>query len=122
MNDSLLPIKQRFSGERFFELVLIVGAFTAFIALALYGYLGTFSRYGSDDYCLSAFFLQDNLLRAMIRRYFEASSRYTNILFIGFVDKIFGWYNVAILPALMLAIFRSHRLLTCMRLSTGVLA
>ncbi|HXQ32717.1 MAG TPA: hypothetical protein VN843_01725, partial [Anaerolineales bacterium] len=29
----------------------------------------------------------------------------TNILFIGLVDKIFGWYNVAILPALMLPLF-----------------
>src|ERR1051325_196131 len=105
MNHPSMPVKQKFAGERFFELTLAVGAFAAFIAVALYGYLGTFSRYGSDDYCLSAFFLQDNLLRAMIIRYFEASSRYTNILFIGFVDKVFGWYNVAILPALMLALF-----------------
>src|SRR5688500_6547141 len=41
----------------------------------------------------------------MIRRYFVTSGRFTNILFIGFVDKIFGWHNVAILPPLMLALF-----------------
>src|ERR1043165_2654881 len=105
MKYSSLLMKQRSSGEQFLKFPLVVGSFTTFVALALYGYLGTFSRYGSDDYCLSAFFLQDNLLRAMIIRYFEASSRYTNILFIGFVDKVFGWYNVAILPALMLALF-----------------
>jgi hypothetical protein len=34
-----------------------------------------------------------------------ASSRYTNILFIGLSDRFFGWYNVAILPALMLSLF-----------------
>ncbi len=34
-----------------------------------------------------------------------ATSRYTNIIFIGLADKLFGWYNVAILPALMLALF-----------------
>jgi hypothetical protein len=34
----------------------------------------------------------------MTRRYFVSSSRYTNILFIGLVDNLFGWYNVAILP------------------------
>ena len=32
------------------EFVALFGTLTASIALALYGYLGTFSRYGSDDY------------------------------------------------------------------------
>jgi hypothetical protein len=98
-------MKQRFSQEQFFWLALGLGVLTTFIALALYAYLGTFSRYGSDDYCLSAFFLQDNLGSAMVERYFIASSRYTNILFIGLVDNVFGWYNVAILPGLMIALF-----------------
>jgi hypothetical protein len=98
-------MKQRFSLEQFFWLALGLGVLTTFIALALYAYLGTFSRYGSDDYCLSAFFLQDNLGSAMVERYFIASSRYTNILFIGLVDNVFGWYNVAILPGLMIALF-----------------
>ena len=93
------------SREGFLRAALFTGAFTTLAALGLYAYLGTFSRYGSDDYCLSAFFLQDDLFGAMIRRYFEASSRYTNILFIGLVDRLFGWYNVAILPALMLSLF-----------------
>ena len=35
----------------------------------------------------------------------NASSRYTNILFIGLSDTVLGWYNVAILPALMLSLF-----------------
>lgn len=93
------------SEEPILKFLALFGTLTALIALALYGYLGTFSRYGSDDYCLSAFFFKDNLLNAMVLRYFEASSRYTNILFIGLVDTLFGWYNVAILPALMLVLF-----------------
>ncbi len=97
-------MKQRFSIEQFFSWALSLGVLTTFLALSLYGYLGTFSRYGSDDYCLSAFFLQDHLFNAFIQRYFVASSRYTNILFIGLVDKLFGWYNVAILPPLMIAL------------------
>ena len=96
---------QQFSKSRLPTLVFGLGILSAFIALALYAYLGSFSRYGSDDYCLSAFFLQDNLVNAMIQRYYLASSRYTNILFIGLVDRILGWYNVAILPALMLFLF-----------------
>src|SRR6266487_958624 len=98
-------MKQRFSEEQFLGLDLSLGAFATFIALAIYAYLGTFSRYGSDDYCLSAFFLQKNLINAMIQRYVSATSRYTNIIFIGIADKLFGWHNVAILPALMLALF-----------------
>jgi hypothetical protein len=98
-------MKQRFSAEQFLDVALSLGAFTTSVALSLYGYLGVFSRYGSDDYCLSAFFVQDHLFDALIHRYFTSSSRYTNILFIGFVDKFLGWYNVAILPALMLILF-----------------
>jgi hypothetical protein len=103
MNDSpnrLLP-----SEDSLFGLALSIGSITALSALALYAYLGIFSRYASDDYCLSAFFLTDDFFGAMIRRYLGASSRYTNILFIGLSDKLFGWHNVAILPALMLSLF-----------------
>ena len=105
MQNSQVNIKQRFSEESSFRLALSLSLLTTLIALALYGYLGTFSRYGSDDYCLSAFFVQDHVFNAFLQRYFSASSRYTNILFIGLVDRLFGWYNVAILPALMLALF-----------------
>src|SRR5512138_2887928 len=104
-NKSQPRMKQRLSAEQLPGLAIALGIFATLSALVLYGYLGTFSRYGSDDYCLSAFFLQGHLLDALIQRYFIASSRYTNILFIGFVDKVFGWYNVAILPALMIALF-----------------
>ena len=68
--------------------------FSTFLALVLYGYLGTFSRYGSDDYCLSAFFHREgSFLQLMVERYMTSSSRYTNILFIGLADKLLGWYN-----------------------------
>lgn len=98
-------MKQRFSAEQFFRLALALGILAVLIPLLLYAYLGTFSRYGSDDYCLSAFYLQDDLGSAMVQRYLNASNRYTNILFIGLVDNLFGWYNVAVLPPLMLVLF-----------------
>jgi hypothetical protein len=105
MSDSLSPIQQKISEDPFFRLALSIGILSALTALALYAYLGIFSRYESDDYCLSAFFLQSDFTGAMIRRYFVSSSRYTNILFIGLADRLFGWYNVAVLPALMLGLF-----------------
>ena len=98
-------MRQKFSEEQWLWLAIFLGVLTTSIGLALFAYLGTFSRYTSDDYCLSAFFLNDDLVDQMTRRYFVSSSRYTNILFIGLVDTIFGWYNVAILPALMLILF-----------------
>ena len=97
-----------------------MGILTTLTALALYSYLGIFSRYASDDYCLSAFFLQDHFVSAMIERYYISSSRYTNILFIGLADKLFGWYNVAVLPALMLSLFVSGMYLLLKELSNVI--
>jgi hypothetical protein len=105
MNSFLFRLQRRIAEDQFLGFVFLIGVVATLITLALYAYLGTFSRYGSDDYCLSAFFYQDNLLSAMVVRYFNASSRYTNILFIGLADTLFGWYNVAVLPALMLILF-----------------
>ena len=98
-------MKRNFSYRQWLGLALSVGVLAASIGLILFAYLGTFSRYTSDDYCLSAFFTRNNLVDEMTRRYFVASNRYTNILFIGLVDNVFGWYNVAILPPLMLVLF-----------------
>jgi hypothetical protein len=105
MNDSPLSLQRRFTNEKLLKLFLPIGVIATAVPLALYGYLGTFSRYGSDDYCISAFYLQSNLANAMIERYMVSTSRYTNIIFTGLADKLLGWYNVAILPALMLTLF-----------------
>jgi hypothetical protein len=93
------------SEDRLLQAALIVLSLAMSAGLGVFAYLGIFSRYSSDDYCLSAFFLSGDFIDIMTRRYFVSSSRYTNILFIGLVDNLFGWYNVAILPALMLILF-----------------
>ena len=93
------------SDDRLLQTALIVLSLAMSVGLGVFAYLGIFSRYSSDDYCLSAFFLSGDFIDIMTRRYFVSSSRYTNILFIGLVDNLFGWYNVAVLPALMLFLF-----------------
>lgn len=106
MKDFLSRVRQEISGQRSFGSAVLLGIFTTLLAIGSYGYLGIFSRYGGDDYCLSAFYFQKgSFVTWMIERYLHDSSRYTNILFIGLVDKLLGWYNVAILPGLMLALF-----------------
>lgn len=100
MNALLRQIKQNRG------IYLVPAILAVLVALGLYAYLGIFSRYTSDDYCLSAFFLQEaDFVSTMTERYETSSSRYTNILFIGFADQVFGWYNPAVLPALMLTVF-----------------
>ena len=84
-------MQRRSSEEKLLNIALSLGVFTTLIPVALYGYLGIFSRYGSDDYCISAFYLQKNILNAMLQRYLTATSRYTNIIFTGLADKVFGW-------------------------------
>lgn len=105
MNNFLNGLKRRFSAEPYFWLALSLGILTTSIALVLYAYLGTFSRYGSDDYCNSSFFLSGDLVSQMINRYLYMTNRYSNILFIGVAERIFGWYNVAILPSVMIILF-----------------
>ena len=105
MNHSLRRLPRGSFEDQFFAPAIGIGSLITLVALALYAYLGIFSRYASDDYCLSAFFLQNDFIKAMVQRYYESSSRFTNILFIGLADKLLGWYNVAVLPALMLSLF-----------------
>ena len=105
MNNSLHRPQRGSPDDKLFVPAIGIGSLTTLAALALYAYLGIFSRYASDDYCLSAFFLQSDFIKAMVQRYYESSSRFTNILFIGLADNLLGWYNVAILPALMLSLF-----------------
>jgi len=93
------------SDQRLLQVALIIPSAAMVAGLGVFAYLGIFSRYGSDDYCLTAFFLRGDFLDIMTRRYFVSSSRYANILFIGLVDNLFGWYNVAILPSVMLILF-----------------
>jgi len=98
-------MKFRFSDEHFLKFILLLGIFTGFVALAVYAYLGIFSRYGSDDYCNTSFFLSGDLVSQMVFRYLRRTNRFSNILFIGIAERIFGWYNVAILPLVMIILF-----------------
>ena len=84
MDNWLKQMKWKLNEEQLFRWVIYIGMIPTFFTLALYGYLGIFSRYGSDDYCLSAFYLQKgDFVTLMIQRYMLYSSRYTNIVFIG---------------------------------------
>ena len=102
MQNSQISIKQKLSEEPFFRLALSLSVLTTFIALALYGYLGTFSRYGSDDYCLSAFFVQDNIFSLAHMREFEAFLQQFHFPF-PMISAIVSAYAQAIAGLLFIA-------------------
>lgn len=72
--------------------------------LAVYAYLGLFSRYLADDYCNAALFASEDVFGQLITRYLEKSDRYTNIWFIGLSERL-GFHSVTYLPAVMLALW-----------------
>ncbi len=83
---------------------------TAMLAyLAAVAYLGTFSRYMSDDYCETVAARSSSPLGAVITRYedgdWRAANRYSNLLFVGVMESLLGWRNVEIVPALMVILW-----------------
>jgi len=76
--------------------------FSAF-ALTIYAYLGTFSRHLADDYC-SVDFISTDFFTALWVNYMNVSDRFSNFMLITFSEWV-GSRSVAVLPALMLALW-----------------
>ncbi|MEW6401821.1 MAG: DUF6056 family protein [Chloroflexota bacterium] len=74
-------------------------------ALAVYAYLGTFSRHMADDYC-SVGFTRTNFFVALWDNYLTVSDRFSNFMFIALSEGTWP-RSVAILPALMIVIWVS---------------
>jgi Family of unknown function (DUF6056) len=84
----------------FFRIALIVGAASMAVALSLFSYLGTFTRYLADDYCETVL-VRGGLLQTLIRRYETVSDRFTNQLFVGLLEFL-SPHNVQFIPAVMI--------------------
>ena len=86
---------------------LLVAATLAYVVVI--AYLGTFSRYMSDDYCEAVSTRSSSPLTAVITRYeagdWRAANRYSNLLFVGITESLLGWRNIAIIPALMVILW-----------------
>lgn len=78
-------------------------AVSAVLPVLVYAYLGSFTRYGADDYCATGQLLQaDNFWQASMTRYMEWSGGYSNLLFIQIGEwlGLFGMISMA--PALLI--------------------
>ncbi|MBN1303045.1 MAG: hypothetical protein JXA13_01315 [Anaerolineales bacterium] len=87
----------------FLQLALLVLGITLLVSLIVFAYIGTFTRFGADDYCFSRTLNQsNNLFKATITWYLNSSNRFTTILLIG-ISEWFGPKALQYLPALAIS-------------------
>ena len=80
----------------------LAATFSAFV-LAVYAYLGIFSRHLADDYCIENF-IRTNFFSALWANYMFVSDRYTNFMLIA-LSEFISPRSVSVLPALMIALW-----------------
>lgn len=93
----------------FFRYIVGAGVLSLLLAAGLYAYLGSFSRYGGDDYCEAARIRQSSPFAAVFERYFfedwpRATMRYSNLLFVGF-SELLGSYSMPVTMASMVVLW-----------------
>ena len=96
--------KTTFSTQHITNIILWVGILAATFALAVYMYIGLFTRYISDDYCLLVNLQSGNLLTASWNKYLFSSNRFSNLFVLGFWELL-GPNNIAYIPALLIVLW-----------------
>ncbi len=82
------PPKQKLSG--LLPILILAGGGLAFgMALLAYAYLGTFSRYYADDYCLTSSFLTSGFWKSQIELYASWSPRFAGTFLLN-LSEFFG--------------------------------
>ena len=82
------PPKQKLSGLLPI-LILAAGGLAFGMALLAYAYLGTFSRYYADDYCLTSSFLTGGFWKSQIELYVSWSPRFAGTFLLN-LSEFFG--------------------------------
>jgi hypothetical protein len=85
--------------KKIFRYVLMICVFATLVAIGIYAYLGTFSRYLADDYCENVSVNKTSPINAVLNRYSggatRSSNRYSNLLFVGFSEML-GNHNMQV--------------------------
>jgi hypothetical protein len=84
-----------------FRVALGLGVVSMTVALGLFAYLGTFTRYLADDYCDTVTVNSGPILQVVIHWYETASDRFSNLLFVALSEFLFP-RNVEILPVIVI--------------------
>lgn len=72
--------------------------------LALFAYVGTYSRFWADDYCYTAAVKQNGLLDGLVKWYRSDGNRVSTLAVVAFADW-FGWKSIEFSPLVVLAIW-----------------
>jgi hypothetical protein len=83
------------------RLVVIIGFAVFGLALLSYAYIGTFSRYYADDYCISGSVIANGFWKAQIASYTGWSDRFAATFFASLSD-VFGPSAVRVWPGLIM--------------------
>ena len=75
-----------------------LGVFAMTAALAVYAYIGLFTRYMGDDYCLLFDLHSNNVFMNSWNKYLYKSNRFSNLFVLGFWELFPN--NIAFVPAL----------------------
>jgi hypothetical protein len=69
------------------SLLFFLGALSACVPLAVYAYLGSFSRYLADDYCASTYlYTSQNIFEATSRAYLLWANSYSRLVFSQLIE------------------------------------
>ena len=67
--------------------LFFIGALSACVPLAVYAWLGTFSRYLADDYCASTYlYTSQNIVEATLRAYSLWGNSYSRLMFSQLIE------------------------------------
>ena len=89
---------------RWVDLLIVLGIVTFGMALFLYAYLGTFSRYYADDFCLTGSFLTSGFWVSQVSLYISWSPRYFGTFLIN-LSELFGRGSIRIWTALLIILW-----------------
>jgi hypothetical protein len=78
--------------RKYFRTILLLGLLAMLVAIGMFAYLGTFSRYFADDYCEAVRVNRESPFAAVSERYLAGSTRsanrYSNLFFVGISEML----------------------------------
>jgi len=89
---------------QFLNIMIVAGILTFGLALFAYAYLGTFSRYYADDYCLTSGFLSGGFWKSQIALYTSWSPRFAGTFVLN-LSEYFGRAAIRTWTALVIVLW-----------------
>jgi hypothetical protein len=86
------------------DVLLVIGIVTFGVAIIFYAYLGFFSRYYADDYCMTAGLLTSGFWQSQVSLYNSWSPAFSGT-FLQYLSEYFGRSSIQVWPALLIVLW-----------------